>query len=82
METAKQFTITDLYLACYLQINGIIPELQSIRGRVVFTFPATDEVYKLANAYNTGALASVVDYAVALKNLRARMHNVKAGAQR
>lgn len=81
MEKQKRFTVTDLYLACYLQINGILPELQSINGRVIFTFPATDELYKLVNAYNTGAAVSVLDYITALKNLRGQMHNVKAGVQ-
>lgn len=80
MEKVKRFTITDLYLACYLQINGILPELQSLNGRIIFSFPATDELYKLVNEYNTGAVASVVDYTAALKDLRARMHNAKAKA--
>ncbi len=82
MQFEKRFTITDLYLACYLQINGIIPELQSHNGRVIFSFPVTDELYKLVNGYNTGAKASVLDYTTALKTLRARMLSAKAGAVR
>ncbi len=79
MQFEKRFTITDLYLACFLQINGIFPDLQSLNGRVIFTFPATDELYKLVNAFNTGAKASVLDYITALKDLRARMYAIKTG---
>lgn len=81
MEKQRNFTVTDLYLACYLQINGIPPEFQILHGRVIFSFPATDELYKLVNAYNSGATAPVLDYITVLKNLRAQMHNVKAGVR-
>lgn len=79
----KRFTTTDVYLATFLVISKIPIEFEVRNGRVIFSFPASDDLYKLTYSYNCGnATVSVVEFANMLKYVRARMNDIKTGAVR
>lgn len=71
---AKQrFTTLDIYLAGYLEYRGIPAELEQQGTRVIFTFPQSDELYKLTSAFNSNDSIPVTDYVSSIRTLRARM---------
>ena len=69
----KNFTTLDLYLSAFLESNGIQPNLETNNGRVVFSFPQSEELYKLISAYNSNESVPIADYIYVLKNLKGRM---------
>lgn len=73
----KNFTTLDLYLSAFLESNGIKAELENINGRVVFSFPASDDLYKLANAFNSNEPIPIADYIATFKTLKARMLSMR-----
>jgi hypothetical protein len=73
----QKFTTLDLYLSAFLESHGIKAELENLNGRVVFSFPANDELYKLANAFNSNVPVPIADYISTFKTLKARMFSAK-----
>ena len=43
----KTFQTLDIWLSSYLSLCGIKPKLELNNGKVVFTFPVSDDLYKL-----------------------------------
>lgn len=77
----RLFTTLDIYLAGFLALNGISPRLELNNGRVVFTFPATDQLYKLTMNFNSNAPVPVADFVTTVKTLRGQMLTMKGGKQ-
>jgi hypothetical protein len=75
MAKAEQrlFTTLDIYLASFLALNKIPPMLELNNGRVVFTFPATDQLYKLTTNFNSNVTVPVADFVTMVKTLRGQM---------
>ena len=48
----KTLQTLDLYLSAFLSLSGIPPNLELNNGKVVFTFPVCDDLYKLMMNYN------------------------------
>ena len=69
----RLFTTLDIYLAGFLALNGIPPTLELNNGRVVFTFPATDQLYKLMMDFNSNVNVPVADFVTMVKTLRGQM---------
>ena len=69
----RLFTTLDIYLAGFFALNGIPPTLELNNGRVVFTFPATDQLYKLMMDFNSNVDVPVADFVTTVKTLRGRM---------
>lgn len=69
----KRFTLLDIHIAAFLELHGIHAELENQNGRVIFVFPASDELYRLANAYNLNISIPITDYISTLRTLKARM---------
>ena len=69
----RHFTTLDIYLASFLALNKIPPMLELNNGRVVFTFPATDQLYKLTMNFNSNVTVPVADFVTMVKTLRGRM---------
>jgi len=67
------FTTLDIYLSSFLSIHGIEPSLEMNNGRVIFVFPATDELYNLTLRFNSNVNVPVADFVVAIKTLRGQM---------
>jgi len=80
MEKSKQkMPLMDIYLASYLVLNRINPELVLEGTRVVFEFPATKEVYRISRGFNNNPSVPVLDYVREVRQLRARMIAMKGG---
>ncbi len=73
MKTQKKWNTLDIHIAAYLEYRGIPIELENLNGRVIFTAPPSDELYRLTSAYNTNDPVPIADYVGALRALKARM---------
>jgi hypothetical protein len=69
----RLFTTLDIYLAAFLSLNRIPPTLELRNGRVVFTFSATDDLYKLTMNFNSNVNVPVADFVTIIKTLRGQM---------
>ncbi len=71
--------IYDIYLAAFLSLNNLAPEL-SIQGnsnRVIFLFPAGEEFNKLSRLFSENKLIPVLGFVQELRKLRSKMLNFK-----
>jgi hypothetical protein len=74
MDTERVFETADLYLsAALVTLLKIQPAFKVIRGKTIFCFPATDDLYRAMSVYNAGVALSAVEYAETIKRLRAEM---------
>ena len=73
MATTKTFSTLDIYLASFLALNEQDVTLELRNGKVVFTFEATDSLYRLMNEFNSNVKVDVADYTTAIKTLRGKM---------
>lgn len=67
------FKTLDLYISAWLMLCGIKPDLEVNNGKVVFSFPVTDDLYKFISYYNANADVKVTDFVTAIKTLRGQM---------
>jgi hypothetical protein len=79
MTKAEQrlFTTLDIYHAAFLSLNRIPPTLELRNGRVVFIFPACDELYKLTMNFNSNVNVPVADFVTMIKTLRGQMLSMR-----
>lgn len=77
MAKAKKVPINDIWLAAFLDSQGLRPEITKQGTRVVFEFPATDDFYRLARAYNENPQVPLLNYITAVRQLRAQMISAK-----
>ena len=83
MKTTEQrlFTTLDIYLASFFSLNGTPPTLELKNGRVVFTFRATDDLYKLLMNFNSNVGVPIADFVTAVKTLRGQMLTMRGGGR-
>ena len=81
MAETKIINLLDIYLSSFLSLNGIEPKLEAKGGKVVFTFPATDQVYRLMNLFNQNTEVRVADFVTQVKTLRGKMLTEKDSAK-
>jgi hypothetical protein len=73
-ENGKRVNMGDLWVAGAIKvITGLEPEMVNAGGKVLFSFPRTDEVLDAMDAYNSGATVSARDYSVAVRMLKGKM---------
>ena|SRR4030042_3619212 len=65
--------ILDIHLSSFLSLYGIEPEFTKQGTRVVFEFPASQEVNKLTRTYNENPSVPVLDFVHHLRKLRSQM---------
>ena len=73
MEQKTTFTTMDIYLSAFLSLSGVQPELQLNQSKVIFAFPANDDLYKLMMNYNSNVSVPVTDFVTLVKTLRGQM---------
>ncbi len=73
IDKLKKFQTLDLYLAAWLAMNGHSPTYARQGTRIVFEFPATDEVYKIAASYNGNPDIALLDFVSEVRKVRAQM---------
>jgi len=72
-ERSKKFQTLDLYLASYLSLRGHAPAFVRKGTRVVFEFPASDEVYRVAAEYNGNPDVELLDFISEIRKNRSHM---------
>ncbi len=77
MTTDKSFETFDIYISAFLQLSGVSPNLQTKNNRVVFVFPAVDDVYKVMSNFTSNVNVPVADFVTAIKTLRGRMLSMR-----
>lgn len=73
MTEQKTMSTLDIYLSAFLSLHDLKPELLVNNGRVTFNFPVSDDLYRIANAYNSNEPIPVADFVTAIKTLRGQM---------
>jgi len=70
----KLFRTKDLYLASFLILySHLTPSFEKKDGKIIFSFPSTDELYRGLQDFNNGEVIDASEYAAAIKRLRAEM---------
>jgi hypothetical protein len=77
MNMQKNWTTLDINLAAYLDYRGIPISLENLNGRIIFTAPQSDELYKLTSAFNSNDPVPILDFVTTLKILKSRMLSAK-----
>lgn len=77
MTETKTLSTLDLYMASFLAFHGIEPLLETTNSRVVFTFPVTDELYRLLARFNSNENIPVTSFVTTVKMLRGRMLSMR-----
>ena len=75
----KIFTTLDIYLSSFLSLFGVQPNLKLNNGKVIFSFPASDDLYTLMSNYNSNVKGPVTDFTTMVKTLRGQMLTMKNG---
>ncbi len=81
MTERKTLKELDINKATFYALYGIDPILESINGRVVFTFPICDDLYRLMDNYNSNVSVPVLDFVTQLKALRGQMLTLRGAKQ-
>lgn len=76
-QTEKVFTTLDAYLSGYLALKGFIPKLINQGDKVVFSFDASDELYKAIAEYNSGAMVEAIRFALVVEDLKSQVFLLK-----
>jgi hypothetical protein len=69
----KTFETLDIWLSAFLSLHGVPPKLEVRNGKVIFSFPASDDLYRLMANYNSNVNVPVTDFVTAVKALRGQM---------
>ena len=77
MAEKKTLQTLDLYMASFIAYHGINPLLETVNGKVVFTFLATDDLYRLITKYNSDEKTPVNSFVTTVKMLRGRMLSMR-----
>lgn len=75
------FSTSDLYLSSFLSLSGIPPKLKINSGKVIFTFSASDDLYKLLMNFNSNISVPITCFVDILKELRGRMMDLRRGTK-
>ena len=73
MNRDKRFSTLDINLSSFLELNGLQATLELQSGKVIFTFPVSDILYKLLDTYSSNSSVPVGDFVTRLKILRGKM---------
>jgi|TARA_B100001964_G_scaffold153245_1_gene168554 hypothetical protein len=77
MKKKTDFTTMDIYLSAFLTLSGINPKLKVNQGKVVFSFPSSNDLCQLMENFNTNVAVPVVDFTTMVKALRGRMLSMR-----
>ena len=71
------FETMDIYLSAFLSLFGVQPELKLNHNKVIFSFPATEDLYQLMMNYNSNVNVPVSDFTTTVKTLRGQMLSMR-----
>jgi hypothetical protein len=78
MKEAKELNLLDIHISAFLSLHGVAPKLEQKNGKIVFTFPASEQVYRLMNRFNGDEDVPVASFCTTLKALRGQMLTAKS----
>ena len=79
----KLFETTDLYLVAAISIfSNTTPEFKFVNHKVIFAFPADDDIYRAVAQFNSGDLINVFEFTQRIKRFRAEMFTLKSQGQK
>ena len=79
MKRQDVFKTADLYLAAAIPLLlQTPPDFHFENGRVLFSFPLSDDLFKAMNDYNSGVPLNAFMFAQMIKSLKGRMMQIKA----
>lgn len=78
MAEKKTFSTLDLYLSSFLSLSGIPPAFEVNNGKVIFTFPVSENLFKQILKYNSNISVPVADFVTTVKALRGQMLTMRA----
>jgi hypothetical protein len=81
MAETRTINLLDIYVSSFLSLHGIEPKLETRNGKVVFTFEADDNIYRLMNLFNGNVDVPVADFVTTVKTLRGKMLTAKESIQ-
>lgn len=82
MDRIKEtFTTLDISLAAFFEVRGLSAELEFFKNRVIFAFPADDQLYTLLREFNTNSEIKITDYVTVLRTLKGRLLAMKNSHQ-
>ncbi len=73
MKTKKNFETLDIYLTAFLIYHGLRPTLESRNGKIIFSFPQSDDLYRLMTEYNSDIPIPCASYVTTIKMVRSWM---------
>lgn len=73
MKKETEINLLDINLSAFLSLHGVPPRLERQNSKIVFTFPATEVVYRLMNRFNRDEDVPVASFCTTLKTLRGQM---------
>ena len=80
MAECNTFQTLDLYLSSFLSLSGVSTTLEvNNNGKVIFVFPANDDLYRLMANYNNNVNIPVTDFVTSIKTLRGQMLSMRGG---
>ena len=71
------FETMDIYLSAFLSLSGLQPALKLNRGKVIFSFPASEDLYQLMMNFNSNVNVPVSDFTTIVKTLRGKMLSMR-----
>ena len=67
------FETMDIYLSAFLLLSGQQPTLKVNHGKVIFSFPASEDLYAVMMNFNSNVNVPVSDFTTMVKTLRGQM---------
>lgn len=74
---AAIYTTLDAYQAGFLTLKNHFPNFIEQGSKVVFSFSATDGLYRDIADYNAGAVVEALRLALAVKTLKSQIHSLR-----
>jgi hypothetical protein len=71
----ESFITRDIYLAAYMAMKGIQPELRSERDYVFFALPVNENVTSFLNEYNSNR--KMAEFIRSVNNIKRQVYNLK-----
>ena len=75
----SEFPLFDIYPVSYLDLHGVKIRYERNGTRVTFCVPNTSETHKLLAEYQANPVSGLLDFAAALRRVRAQMLDARDG---
>ncbi len=82
MEKKMNFETMDIYLSAFLSLSGLQPALKLNQGKVIFSFPSSNDLYTVMTNFNSNVNVPVTDFVTTVKTLRGQMLTMRNNNKR